>query len=950
MMLAAFEVPIATVAVGAVVGLAYAAFATGLVLVHRAQRVVNLAHVQMGSVGAAVLAYLVNQLGFPWPIACLVGVAASAGIAALIEMTVMRRLADSPRLTVLVATVGLAQLLVLVTYLITDHTPDRRDGFPSPLDAARTVGGGDLTLSTGQQLVLLLVPPALLGVAALLRFTDLGVVVRAASENRDAANLAGVSVGLVTTGVWALAGGLSGITASALAPDRGLVLSEAFSPDLLVRALAAAVIARMSSIGIACLAGIGIGILEQLVFWNWPASPGAVELALLVLVLLAFLLQPAGPTGRAGADRSSWTAATGARPLPAELRRHPRVRRAGVAAAVAAVALAAAVPLLLSNARTLTLVVVGCFVLLALSITVLTGAAGQVSLGQVAFLGVGAAVAYQMSRAHELPFLVGIVVAAVVGAALTVAIGVPALRRPGLFLAVTTLSFALVTPRWLLPQTWMLGSGVTMERPALLGIDLSSQHAYYLVVLAVLVVSLVATRSLLGGPIGRSMVAVRDNDRQAAALGIGPTRTKVLAFALAGAMASATGTLYGAAISNFGPENFAVADSLRMLSVAVIGGLGSVAGTVTAAFAVFGVDRLVTIPQLKLLTTSLGLLAVVLFLPGGLVQPLMAVRDALARRIAGVAPEPSPRGEAADVEEALAQVEAAPPVDLAGVVADLPAGGDAEGAGRSVGEPCLRAEGITVRFGGIVAVDDVTLEVAQGEVVGLLGPNGAGKTTLLEAISGHVRPAEGSVLLAGEPLDRLAPQARVGRGLVRSFQDARLFPSLTVRQVLLLAQQLRLPTSTVAALLTTPGARRRERERAAHVDAVLAAVRLDRYAEATVGELSTGTRRICELAAALSLGPRLLLLDEPTAGLAQREVEELPRVLADVVARTGVALVVVEHDVPFLSAVADRLVALQAGRVIADGPPAEVCADPEVVRAYLGGDATAIARSGTVVA
>ncbi len=945
-MLAGIEVPVATVAVGAIVGLAYAAFATGLVLVHRAQRVVNLAHVQMGSVGAAVLAYLVNQLGFPWPVACVVGVAASAGIAALIETTVMRRLADSPRLTVLVATVGLAQLLVLVTYLITDHTPDRLDGFPSPLAAARTVGDPGLVLSTGQQLVLLLVPPALLAVAALLRFTDLGVVVRAASENRDAANLAGVSVGLVTTGVWALAGGLSGITASALAPDRGLVLSEAFSPDLLVRALAAAVIARMSSIGIACLAGLAIGVLEQLVFWNWPDQPGAVEVALLVLVLVAFLVQPSGPTGRAGADRSGWTAAMGARPLPPDLRRNPRVRRAGAAAAVVAVLVAAGVPLLLSSARTLTLVVVGCFVLLALSITVLTGAAGQVSLGQVAFLGVGAAVAYQLSRSHELPFLLGIVAAAMVGAGLTVAIGLPALRRPGLLLAVTTLAFALATPRWLLPQTWMLGSGVTMSRPEVLGIDLSSQHAYYLLVLAVLVVSLLATRSLLAGPLGRSMIAVRDNDRQAAALGIGPTRTKVLAFAVAGAMAAATGALYGAAIENFGPENFAVADSLRMLSVAVIGGLGSVAGTVTAAFAVFGIDRLVTIPQLKLLTTSLGLLAVVLFLPGGLVQPLTAVRDLLARRIAGTPPPTSERERAeADVEVRLAEVEAAPPVDLAGVVADLPS----DGADRTVGAPCLRAEGITVRFGGVIAVDDVTLEVAQGEVVGLLGPNGAGKTTLLEAISGHVRPAEGTVVLAGESLDRLAPQARVGRGLVRSFQDARLFPSLTVRQVLLLAQQHRLPTSTAAALVGTPGARRRERERGDHVDAVLAAVRLDRYAEAVVGELSTGTRRICELAAALSLGPRVLLLDEPTAGLAQREVEELPRVLADVVARTGVALVVVEHDVPFLSAVADRLVALQAGRVIADGPPAEVCADPEVVRAYLGGDATAIARSGTIV-
>jgi ABC-type branched-subunit amino acid transport system ATPase component len=258
----------------------------------------------------------------------------------------------------------------------------------------------------------------------------------------------------------------------------------------------------------------------------------------------------------------------------------------------------------------------------------------------------------------------------------------------------------------------------------------------------------------------------------------------------------------------------------------------------------------------------------------------------------------------------------------------------------------LAVEGMTVRFGGIVAVDDVSLTLADGEVVGLIGPNGAGKTTLLEAISGFTPPAAGTVTLAGSPLDGLPPQARVGRGLVRSFQDARLFAGLTVRQVLLLAQQHWTPSRLAGALLGTPRARRDERERAARAEALLDQYGLARFAGATVAELSTGTRRICELAAAVSLEPRVLLLDEPSAGLAQREVEQLPGVLAGIKDRTGASLVIVEHDVPFLTAVADRLVAMQAGRVIASGPPEDVCADPEVVRSYLGGDAVAVARSG----
>lgn len=640
-----FEVPAAVVGTGVVVGLAYGAMAAGIVLVYRAQRVVNLAHVQLGAAGAAVLAYLVVQLGVPWPLGLVAGVAAAALLGAGAEMTIMRRLSDAPRLTVLVATVGLAQVLVLVTYLVLDHISEdlrREEGFPSPIGAARAIGG-DLVLTQSHLLVLVLVPPALLAVAAVLRFTDLGMAVRAAAENRDAAGLAGVPTGLVTTTVWAMSGALAAVTAVALGPDRGLVLSDAFSPDLLVRALTAAVVAGMARLGVAVAAGVGIGVLEQVVFWNWPDTSGAVELALLALVLIAFTVQARMRTSGGGRtdERSSWTLTGGVRPLAAELAAHPRVRWAGRAAFWALVAVAALVPLALSNAQTLTVIAIVCLALLALSVTVLTGASGQVSLGQVAFLGLGAAVSYQVTVTQNLPFLVGVVAAAVAGAAVTVAVGLPALGRQGLFLAVTTLGFGLVTQRWLLPQDWMTGTGARARRPSLAGVSFESQHAYYLVVLAALVAGIGLVRRLSAGPVGRTLVAVRDNERQAAALGIDPTRTKLVAFALAGSLAAVAGALYGTGIELFGSDNFPVADGLRLVSVGVIGGLGSVGGTVLAALVVFGVDRLVSVPELRLLTTSAGLLVVVLFLPGGLVQPLTVARDAIARRLAGVRKDPA---------------------------------------------------------------------------------------------------------------------------------------------------------------------------------------------------------------------------------------------------------------------------------------------------------------------
>ena len=259
--------------------------------------------------------------------------------------------------------------------------------------------------------------------------------------------------------------------------------------------------------------------------------------------------------------------------------------------------------------------------------------------------------------------------------------------------------------------------------------------------------------------------------------------------------------------------------------------------------------------------------------------------------------------------------------------------------------PLLEVHDIRVAFGGVVAVNDVSFSVGDAEVVGLIGPNGAGKTTLFEAIAGFT-PCSGRVLLAGEDISGLPPHQRSRRGLVRSFQDAALFAGLTVRQCATLAQQHALPVSAWKALLRTPGERRAEAERGRRADELLAAFGLTGYADSLIAELSTGTRRVCELVCALTLEPRVLLLDEPSAGLAQREVEQLPALLGRVRELTGATVLLVEHDLPLVLGMSDRIIALESGYVIADGPPDQVRNDPEVQRSYLGGDPTAIQRSG----
>jgi branched-chain amino acid transport system ATP-binding protein len=260
----------------------------------------------------------------------------------------------------------------------------------------------------------------------------------------------------------------------------------------------------------------------------------------------------------------------------------------------------------------------------------------------------------------------------------------------------------------------------------------------------------------------------------------------------------------------------------------------------------------------------------------------------------------------------------------------------------------LEVREVRKSFGGVRAVQGVTLQVAPGEIVGLVGGNGAGKTTLFDLVSGFLVPDGGSVLFRGEDVTTWAPERRALAGLGRSFQDARIFGSLTVAENIAVALERHLEVrDPLASTLALPAAQRVERDIAWTVDDLVQLLGLDRYRDSFAGELSTGTRRVVDLAMSLAHDPDLLLLDEPSAGIAQRETEALGPLLRRVRAETGCALVVIEHDMPLLAGLCDRLVALELGAVLAEGRPEEVLADPAVVAGYLGGDPAAISRSGT---
>jgi len=255
----------------------------------------------------------------------------------------------------------------------------------------------------------------------------------------------------------------------------------------------------------------------------------------------------------------------------------------------------------------------------------------------------------------------------------------------------------------------------------------------------------------------------------------------------------------------------------------------------------------------------------------------------------------------------------------------------------------LEARGLTRSFGGVRAVRGVSFSVGAGETVGLIGPNGAGKTTTFEMLGGFTRPDSGQVLFGGEDISRVGPEGRAQRGLIRSFQDAALFPTMTVKETVMLALERVQPTSV---LTSTWGLTSGERAKERQARALVSVMGLDRYRDKPIQELSTGTRRITEIACLVALQPTCLLLDEPSSGVAQRESEALGRLLVELKQELDLTLVVIEHDIPLIMGISDRIIAMADGSVIAEGSPEAVRADPRVVEAYLGGSITAIERSG----
>jgi ABC-type branched-subunit amino acid transport system ATPase component len=370
-----------------------------------------------------------------------------------------------------------------------------------------------------------------------------------------------------------------------------------------------------------------------------------------------------------------------------------------------------------------------------------------------------------------------------------------------------------------------------------------------------------------------------------------------------------------------------VNDSLNLVAMVVIGGMGSVTGALIGAIFVIGIPAIAPNNQLLgLLSSSIGLLVVLLYFPRGLNQITYATRDAIlawADRRVGERAAPDRRGYPAAVRRA-------------------------PGAAQTVSDPVLAVSELSVHFGGIAAVDGAALHVDGGEIVGLIGANGAGKSTMMNAIGGFVT-ATGSVSLLGQEVAGRAPGYRAALGLGRTFQAATLFPELTVNETLLVALEAKGRAGMLSTALGLPRARRHTRAAVAEVSELVEFLGLGGYRDHYVSDLSTGTRRVVELAGLLALNAKVLCLDEPTAGLAQRETEAFGPLVKTVQEELAASVLLIEHDMPLIMGISDRVYCLEAGCVIAEGAPAQVRNDARVIASYLGTDERAIVRSGSVL-
>jgi ABC-type branched-subunit amino acid transport system ATPase component/ABC-type branched-subunit amino acid transport system permease subunit len=600
----------------------------------------------------------------------------------------------------------------------------------------------------------------------------------------------------------------------------------------------------------------------------------------------------------------------------------------------AAVAFAVLPPLLgrtlpwFNDLRALTLGIGISYAVAAVSLNLLMGYAGQISLGHASLMGVGAFVTGNLtSRGLQTSFIVGVIGAAVAGGLVALAIGLPALRIRGLYLAVVTIGFALMVQNSLFLWKRVTGgsAGLEIPRPHTGNFEFSKEADYVALALLIFLVVWVVDSNVVRTKLGRAFHGIREDEAVAQSFGVDVARYKLLAFVISGAMAGVGGALLGHLVTFVNSDTFRFEISLTLVIIVVVGGLGSRAGVVASAI------FFVVLPRLFLflkgwdqLTGAAGLMYVMSAHPGGMAE---AVRERIGRRAA----QRARRGTDAPADDD--EIPKLPSLPRPSGLPERPAVAGATAL--------LEVRDVTVHFGGLAALEDVSLDVTPGKIVGLIGPNGAGKSTLFNAVSGFVKRDGGRITFAGTPIGDLPPHERARLGIGRTFQLIGLAKNLSVLENFLLAQHVVAGYGVGQALTHLRKAARVERELRERSMLAIEALGFERFTHTPVKQLSHGQKRLVELGCALITAPELLMLDEPSAGMSPAAAENLAVRLADVRDELGRTVLLIEHNIPLVLDVCDYIYVLNFGQILAHGTTADIAKQPEVLAAYFGESAEA---------
>ncbi len=587
-------------------------------------------------------------------------------------------------------------------------------------------------------------------------------------------------------------------------------------------------------------------------------------------------------------------------------------------AAVLAVALTL-VPYMVANTFQLRVIMLFLiYALVALGLNLLVGLVSLVSLGQAGLYALGAYTVAILATKAGAGFFVAMLGAISITALAGVALAYPTVRVRGVYLAVVTIAFGLIVQNVAIDWRALTGGtlGISNVPRINLGAGPLSTKDLYVLIAVIAFFGFVLHHNLMYSKVGRAMRAVAQSETAARALGIDPTRQRVLAFVLSSVYAGVAGGLYAYLNRYVNPDTFSFSDSIRFLLMVILGGAGTSFGPLIGAGVLTWIPNVLqAFGKWQLFAYGALLALVIFFLPKGIVG---SVRELWLR---------VRHGRSQAVRQADAWPARSSEIDQL-----LAVRASAQG-------PVLQTTDLTIRFGGLSAVSGVSLDIDRATVHAIIGPNGAGKTTMLNALSGFYAPTEGRVTLlqddvGGRPSDKIARS-----GLTRTFQNTELFSTMTVEENVMVGFHAKSRCGFLATLLRLPSFHAEERLHRERAAALLAYVGLSAYRDETAGNLAFGHQRRLEIARALAMSPEVLLLDEPAAGLTHAEIDDLIALIRDL-KRLGVTVVLVEHHVDMIMAVSDHVTVLDYGEVIASGEPGAVRDDPRVIEAYFGASPT----------